>query len=75
MTRPKILLTNPIDPAGVRVLEQSADVLLAPKSDADTLRRLAADWTASSYARSFRATSSTTRTGSAESCATAWAWT
>ncbi|HYC45139.1 MAG TPA: hydroxyacid dehydrogenase [Burkholderiales bacterium] len=43
MTRPKILLTNPIDPAGVRVLEQSADVLLAPKSDADTLRRLAAD--------------------------------
>jgi hypothetical protein len=40
MMRPKILLTNSIDPAGVRVLEQSADVIVAP----DRMRIRSAPW-------------------------------
>ncbi len=43
MTRPRILLTNAIDPAGVRILEQAAETVLAPDVDAATLTRLASE--------------------------------
>jgi D-3-phosphoglycerate dehydrogenase len=40
---PRILLTNPIDPSGHRLLEAGAQVVVAPAVDAATLRRLAGD--------------------------------
>ncbi len=43
MSRPIVLLTNPIDPVGVAQLEQVAEVRLASARDADTLRREVAD--------------------------------
>ena len=41
--RPIVLLTNPIDPAGLARLESFADVRLASGRDADTLRRESVD--------------------------------
>jgi len=43
MSRPKVLLTNPIDPAGDRVLEQVAQIVRAPDVRPETLVRLVAD--------------------------------
>lgn len=43
MSRPKVLLTNPIDPAGDRVLEQVAEIVRAPDVRPETLVRLVAD--------------------------------
>lgn len=38
--RPKVLLTNPIDPSGVEILARAADVVVAPDAKADTLNRM-----------------------------------
>ncbi len=43
MSRPKILLTNSIHAAGVRILEKVADIVTAPDVQAETLKRMAAD--------------------------------
>lgn len=43
MTRPKVLLTNPIDPSGVRILEEVADVVVAPDVSHATLRAAVRD--------------------------------
>ncbi len=43
MKRPKVLLTNPIDAAGVSILERQAEVTIAPDVRAETLRRIICD--------------------------------
>lgn len=43
MSRPRVLLTNTIDPAGDRILEEIADVVLAPDTTAPTLLALGAE--------------------------------
>jgi D-3-phosphoglycerate dehydrogenase len=43
MAKPKVLLTNPIDPSGVRILEEVADVVTAPDARAATLRHMIGD--------------------------------
>jgi D-3-phosphoglycerate dehydrogenase len=43
MTRPKVLLTNPIDQSGVRLIEPAADIVLAPDTKPETFYRLIAD--------------------------------
>lgn len=43
MTRPRVLLTNPIDPSGDRIIEEVADIVTAPDATADTLRRMISD--------------------------------
>jgi D-3-phosphoglycerate dehydrogenase len=40
MARPKILLTNPIDPSGMKILQAAADVTTAPDASAATLKKL-----------------------------------
>jgi D-3-phosphoglycerate dehydrogenase len=40
MQRTRVLLTNPIDPFGVRIIEQEADTVLVPDVQPDTLRRM-----------------------------------
>ena len=40
MARPKVLLTNPIDPSGMEILEAAADVSTAPDAAAATLKEL-----------------------------------
>ncbi len=42
MARPKVLLTNAIDPAGFRILEKETDVEVAPDVQPATLKRLVA---------------------------------
>lgn len=41
--RPKVLLTNAIDPSGVEILARVADVVVAPDAKADTLNRMVLD--------------------------------
>ena len=43
MARPQVLLTNPIDPVGMAILEAAADVVTAPDNLPATLNRMAAD--------------------------------
>ena len=43
MVLPKVLLTNPIDPVGMRILEQEAQVVQAPDASPATLNALVAD--------------------------------
>ena len=43
MSRPKVLLTNPIDPCGTQIIESAADIVLAPDAKHETLYRLVAD--------------------------------
>ena len=43
MARPQVLLTNPIDPIGMAILEAAADVVTAPDNLPATLNRMAAD--------------------------------
>ncbi|MBX3604332.1 MAG: hydroxyacid dehydrogenase [Piscinibacter sp.] len=43
MTRPRVLLTGPMDPAGERVIAEAAEVVLAPDTRPETLYRLIAD--------------------------------
>lgn len=43
MKRPTVLLTNPIDSSGVRILEQKADVAVAPDVQPHTLRSIVCD--------------------------------
>ena len=43
MNRPKVLLTNPIGREGVEILQQVADVVLAPDTQAETLLDCARD--------------------------------
>jgi D-3-phosphoglycerate dehydrogenase len=38
--RPRVLLTNPIDPVGMAILEPVADVVIAPDAQATTLKAL-----------------------------------
>jgi len=40
VARPKVLLTNPIDPIGMAILEAAADVATAPDSSAATLNKM-----------------------------------
>ena len=40
MARPKVLLTNPIDPVGMKILAAVADVAIAPDSGAATLKEM-----------------------------------
>lgn len=42
-TRPRVLLTGPMDPEGERLIAELAEVVLAPDAQPDTLRRLVAD--------------------------------
>lgn len=42
-TRPRVLLTGPMDPDGERLIAEVAEVVLAPDAAPDTLRRLIAD--------------------------------
>ncbi len=42
-TRPRVLLTNAIDPAAEARLREAADVVIAPDTKPDTLKRLVAD--------------------------------
>ena len=37
MTKPKVLLTNPIGAAGIQILEQVAEVVIAPDTRHETL--------------------------------------
>lgn len=41
MARPRVLLTNPIDPAGVDLIEAGAEVVQAPDQRPETLRAMA----------------------------------
>lgn len=43
MGRPRVLLTNAIDPSGVAILERVADVVVAPDAKAETLNRMVLD--------------------------------
>lgn len=43
MARPKVLLTNPIDPVGMKILQAVADVTVAPDASAATLRKLVSE--------------------------------
>ncbi len=43
MARPKVLLTNPIDPSGVAILSAVADVVEAPDPKPETLNAMAGD--------------------------------
>lgn len=43
MARPKVLLTGAIDPSGERIIDEVADVVLAPDAQPETLRRLVTD--------------------------------
>lgn len=43
MARPKVLLTNPIDPVGMAILERVADISTAPDAGAATLRKLVSE--------------------------------
>ena len=43
MTRPKVLLTNAIHPAGMRILQEKAEVVVAPDARPETLRGAVAD--------------------------------
>ena len=43
MALPKVLLTNPIDPSGMKILEGVADVVTAPDAKAETLNALVGD--------------------------------
>jgi D-3-phosphoglycerate dehydrogenase len=40
MARLKVLLTNPIDPSGMKILEAGADVTIAPDASPATLRKM-----------------------------------
>lgn len=41
--RPRVLLTGPMDPAGERLIDEVAEVVLAPDARPETLRRLVSD--------------------------------
>jgi D-3-phosphoglycerate dehydrogenase len=43
MSRLKVLLTNLIDPSGDQIIQEIADIVTAPDTKADTLRRMIAD--------------------------------
>lgn len=43
MARQKVLLTNPIDPGGLKILEAVAEVVTAPDAGAATLRKLVSE--------------------------------
>ena len=43
MARPKVLLTNPIDPSGAHIIGEVADVVVAPDAKPETLCRMVAD--------------------------------
>lgn len=43
MGRPKVLLTNAIDPLGVEILKRVADVVVAPDTKGETLNRMVLD--------------------------------
>ena len=43
MTRPKVLLTDPIAPSGEEIIRPVADIVTAPDNKAETLHRLIAD--------------------------------
>lgn len=40
MSRPRVLLTNAIDPSGMAILEPEAEVVIAPDTKPETLKRL-----------------------------------
>lgn len=43
MARPKVLLTNPIDPIGMKILEAAADVVTAPDAKPATLNKMVSE--------------------------------
>lgn len=43
MALPRVLLTNPIDPSGMKILEGVAEVVTAPDAKAETLNRMVGD--------------------------------
>ena len=43
MARPKVLTTLPMDPAGDRMLEPVAEIVVAPDPGAETLKRVIGD--------------------------------
>ncbi len=43
MARPKVLLTNPIDPSGARIINDVADIVVAPDAKPATFHRMIGD--------------------------------